>query len=592
MSGCRAVLRLLVTLGLLAVGLCVNPIPANASAGGSHTWGGSIVISPSTAVAGSTGNNLAFLYTAPAGADFNGVVTVVVPTSSRPPLNTTGYSPVPASNNVVVQTSTCKMASVSSFSTATPAYPGDQPGTQISIRANCKGGTQFRMTYGPVTVPQAPQTYTFYATAGTALALQPTQTVIPGPAFRLTVAASTSSTTAGTAFSVQVRALDAYNNVATSYAGTIHFTSTDTQASLPADYAFQGTDHGIHTFAAGAMLKTAGSQTISGADTVNPLAGSTPPISVAPAPASHFDLSAPATTNAGDAVSVTVTALDPYGNTATSYAQTITFTSSDNQASLPPDYTFDPSTDAGVHAFTNAAVLRSSGSQTISATDTADPTVTGTTAGTTVAPGPATQMSVVILGGANAGQRIMAVHVRALDAYGNQASGYAGTVHFSSTDPQATLAGDYTFQPGDGGGKVFSNTFILRTAGNQTITATDTVDASITGTSDPALVRPSSATHLSISAPASAATGVPFSLTVTALDAYGNVASGYGGTVTFTSSDAQATLPPDYTFDPTTDAGVHTFQGGATLITPGPQTITASDTANSAVFGTATIDVF
>ncbi|WP_217551179.1 hypothetical protein, partial [Pantoea sp. GbtcB22] len=42
--------------------------------------------------------------------------------------------------------------------------------------------------------------------------------------------------------------LDAYGNTATSYTGTVHFTSTDPLAQLPADYTFTASDQGVHFF--------------------------------------------------------------------------------------------------------------------------------------------------------------------------------------------------------------------------------------------------------------------------------------------------------------------------------------------------------
>jgi hypothetical protein len=75
--------------------------------------------------------------------------------------------------------------------------------------------------------------------------------------------------------------------------------------------------------------------------------------------------------------------------------------------------------------------------------------------------------------------------------------------------------------------------------------------------------------------------GVPFDVTVTAVDPFGQVALGYTGTVTFSTSDPDPSvvLPADYTFT-ASDQGAHTFSGGFTLITPGDQTITATDTAD------------
>jgi uncharacterized repeat protein (TIGR01451 family) len=50
----------------------------------------------------------------------------------------------------------------------------------------------------------------------------------------------------------------------TGYLGTVHFTSSDTLAILPADYTFTGSDAGTHTFPF--TLKTLGSQNITAAD--------------------------------------------------------------------------------------------------------------------------------------------------------------------------------------------------------------------------------------------------------------------------------------------------------------------------------------
>src|SRR2546427_1654077 len=82
------------------------------------------------------------------------------------------------------------------------------------------------------------------------------------------ISASVGSTTAGSAFNVTVTALDAYGNTDTSYTGIVHFTSSDSQAVLPSNYTFVGGDAGAHTFTNRVTLKTAGSQTVTGADTV------------------------------------------------------------------------------------------------------------------------------------------------------------------------------------------------------------------------------------------------------------------------------------------------------------------------------------
>ena len=59
----------------------------------------------------------------------------------------------------------------------------------------------------------------------------------------------------------------------------------------------------------------------------------------------------PSTVMAGSSQTLTVTALDPFGNVATSYTGTIHFTGSDPKEVLPPNYTFRAS-DGGSHTFT------------------------------------------------------------------------------------------------------------------------------------------------------------------------------------------------------------------------------------------------
>jgi adhesin/invasin len=68
----------------------------------------------------------------------------------------------------------------------------------------------------------------------------------------------------------------------------------------------------------------------------------------------------------------------------------------------------------------------------------------------------------------------------AMDAYGNTGAIYTGTVHFSSSDAAANLPADYTFTDADGGMHEFA--VVFNTTGSQSLTATDTVDSTITGT--------------------------------------------------------------------------------------------------------------
>src|SRR6201984_1974491 len=263
--------------------------------------------------------------------------------------------------------------------------------------------------------------------------------------------------------------------------------------------------------------------------------------------ATHFSVTFPATATAGMTVSFMVTALDAANKVVTRYSGTVHFASTDGQAALPANSMLTNGTG------TFSVTLKTGGSQTITATDTV------------------TAPSTAITGTA------FSLPVTALDAFNNTATGYTGTVHFTSTDVQPVLPANSTLT---NGAATFSVT--LKTAGSQTITATDTVTASITGTSNSINVTGAAvATHFSVAAPGVATAGTGFNFTVNALDSSNNVATTYSGTVHFASTDVQAVLPANSTL--TNGAG--TFS--VTLKTAGSQTITATDSVTAAITGTS-----
>src|SRR5260370_21046870 len=137
-----------------------------------------------------------------------------------------------------------------------------------------------------------------------------------------------------------VRVLDQFNNTVTNYTGTVQFTSSDGQALLPGNYTFVAGDNGVHTFSNGVTLKTAGSQTVTATDGGGHTGSATVNVTFASGGATQLLVTAPATSAAGSAFTVTVTAQDQYRNTVTNYAGTVTFTSSDGQALPPGNYTF------------------------------------------------------------------------------------------------------------------------------------------------------------------------------------------------------------------------------------------------------------
>ncbi|TXC45623.1 hypothetical protein, partial [Salmonella enterica] len=130
---------------------------------------------------------------------------------------------------------------------------------------------------------------------------------------------------AGSTGGVTVVAVDADNNTTPTYTGTVHFTSSDAHAVLPADYTFVSGDNGTHTFG-GITLVTAGSQSVTATDTVfAAVTGTQSGIVVTAAGATSLTVVGIASGVANDAASATVTARDPYGNPALSYVGTVHF---------------------------------------------------------------------------------------------------------------------------------------------------------------------------------------------------------------------------------------------------------------------------
>jgi YVTN family beta-propeller protein len=390
-------------------------------------------------------------------------------------------------------------------------------------------------------------------------------TVGTGAATHYTVTAPPGAT-AGTSFNVTVTAFDQFNNVATGYTGTVHFTSSDAQATLPANGTLTS---GVGIFAV--TLKTTGPQTVTATDTVTSTITGSAGISVSTGTATHYTVTAPAGATAGTSFNVTVTALDQFNNVAAGYTGTVHFTSSDAQAILPANRTLT----SGVGIF--AVTLKTTGLQTVTATDTITSTITGSS-NVTVSTSTATHYTVTAPAGATAGTSFN-VTVTALDQFNNVATGYTGTVHFTSSDAQATLPANGTLTNGVG---IFAVT--LKTAGPQSVTATDTVTSTITGSAN-VTVSTGTATHYTVTAPAGATAGTSFNVTVTARDQFNNVATGYTGTVHFTSSDAQAALPANGTL--TSGTGIF----AVTLKTAGLQTVTATDTVTSTITGSANVTV-
>src|SRR5262249_6840450 len=133
-----------------------------------------------------------------------------------------------------------------------------------------------------------------------------------------------------------------------------------------------------------------------------------------------------------------------------------------------------------------------------------------------------------------------ALQVVLLDAFGNVAAGFTGTVTFRSDDLQAGLPADYTFTAADAG----VHTFLadLKTAGARLLVA---ASDNLTGAQQ-VLVQPAGAAFLElITQVQNVDAGTELHVQVAAFDAFGNDATGYNDALqlTFTDPLASTTTP-------------------------------------------------
>src|SRR5437588_760548 len=92
--------------------------------------------------------------------------------------------------------------------------------------------------------------------------------------------------------------------------------------------------------------------------------------------------------------------------------------------------------------------------------DTTTSSINGSQTGIAVNPSTATHLAVSGYPSPTTAGTLHGFTVTALDAYGNIATGYTGTVTFSSSDPQATLRANYTFTTSNNGVRTFTSTGI------------------------------------------------------------------------------------------------------------------------------------
>ena len=394
-----------------------------------------------------------------------------------------------------------------------------------------------------VTVASEGNGYPWPVTAGSA-------TVSVGPGATAKFAVSAPGVVGwGGSFPFTVVAEDTFGNATPAYNGTVHFTSSDTNENviLPTN---QSLTNGVGTFSA--TLMTVGTQTITASS-----GGSSGSAAIAVEP--HFAVTLPSSAMAGNSFNFTVKAVDANNGLVSGYSGTVDFASSDGDAVLPVNATITN----GVGIFT--ATLDTTGAQTISATDNNHNVITGTSSNTSVGPGVAASLSIVAPAGVSDAASFSFM-VYALDSFGNVATSFNGTVHFSGGGSGAELPGNAALTNGVGTFSAF-----LPSDGTPTLTAVDTSNSALAGSTN-VTVNPVQVSFYVASYDDTGTSGARFTLIVVAYDQFNTIANHYTGTLQFTSSDGSAGLP-----------GSTCLSGGegsftVALYTLGSQTITVTGT--------------
>jgi hypothetical protein len=409
--------------------------------------------------------------------------------------------------------------------------------------------------------------------------LLPGETAAPG-----TVSGKTGSPTdrnSGTQFAVTVNAVDAYWNRITTNINAVQITTSDVNATLPANNILVA---GTRNFTVN--LRTLGTSTISATNvTLGASANISANVNVVVGPFARLQLILPGETAApgtltgkigsptgliaGTPFDATVNAVDAGWNVVNSVTHEIRLTTSDANAAMPSNLFMV----GGVASFSGASAvtLLTAGNRTITATNVTDNTKTANTSPTfALAAGAYAKLQVLLPGetaapGTPTGKTgtptsrsagtAFNFTVNAVDANWNRITSNTNTIQITSSDPNATLPANAALSSGSKTN--FSIT--LRTLGSSTITATN-VTAGGSANSATVSVVPGAFVKLQLLLPGETAApgtllgktgtpdsqlaGAPFNVTVNAVDAAWNVINTVTDVVTFTATnDTYAQLP-------------------------------------------------
>jgi hypothetical protein len=426
-------------------------------------------------------------------------------------------------------------------------------------------------------------------------------TVASGALDHFSLSAASTTPTAGATDNLTITAKDLSGNTVTTYGGdqSLTFTGANTiGANQPTVTSKTGTAVAFGT--AETISFTSGVAAVSGANngvmtlykaesaTVTVSDGThtgNASVTVGPASAASYTVSAPGSATAGSPISTTLTAKDTYGNTATGYAGSHTVDFSGPHSSpggTSPGYPGSVSFTSG--AGTASVTLYDAETTTVTAADHTTPSITGTSGSVVVASGNAASLMLSAASTTPTAGTSDNLTTTAKDTWGNTASGYTGDKSLtfggasaapSGTQPTVTAKTGaavsfgspetITFASGVASVSAGSNgAMTLYKAQTGSVTVSDGTISNGGGLS--VTVSSGTATSLSLSAASTTPTaGAADNLTTTAKDTWLNTATGYAGSKNLTFSGASVIGANHPTV--TNSSGTPTAFGATTAIT-------------------------
>ena len=429
---------------------------------------------------------------------------------------------------------------VPAFSGTVSVALGNNPGGGALGGTTSVGAVNGVATFGNLTLDKASNGYWLTATAtGLSTATSTSFSVTPAVATQLVFGTEPGTTMAGHQFSpaVKVRALDAFGNVATGFAGEIGIAL----GANPGGAALAGTTPVVATSGVATFFDLSLNKTGSGYALIASAVGFAPVTSTAfditPGTATQLVFSAqPSNTVAGATVSpaVQVSALDAAGNLTPTFTGSVTIALGNNPGGSTLGGTATVAAVGGVATFPGLTLDKTAPGYWLTASSAGLSTATSSSFNVTA--GAAVQLSFGTEPGTTiAGRQITpAVKVRALDALGNLVPTFTGSVSIAlGANPGGATLGGTTPVAAVGGIASFFDLSINRTGAGYTLVASATGFAAVTSTAFD--ITPGTATQLVFSIqPSNTVAGAAISpaVQVSALDAAGNLTPTFTGSVT------------------------------------------------------------